>query len=279
MYKKVLAAINEHLNSELAARYAMNLARATGSKLYLVFAASKGVSSGALGRAEEALARLFKEAAELGVEAEAITELGAPVKKISEIVRREGIDIAFAATRREDVKRRFYKGTVSRGLMLGLPCSVAVVRVVAGRQRPKEILVPLKAKVDYLRERAYFTAKIAEAFESTVHVYHVQKTISKFFHGEIHLTPIELEKRVPVEISRFVSELKGYGVDYSESTSAGGAGRSITVEAFSKRRELIVMGASRRGLISNILRGNPVEEVLRDTPCDLIILRPRHENP
>jgi len=38
------------------------------------------------------------------------------------------------------------------------------------------------------------------------------------------------------------------------------------------------MGASERSLLSSILKGNPVEEVLRETPCDLIILKPRHEN-
>jgi nucleotide-binding universal stress UspA family protein len=34
------------------------------------------------------------------------------------------------------------------------------------------------------------------------------------------------------------------------------------------------MGASERSLLKSIIRGNPVEEVLRETPCNLIILRP-----
>ena len=31
MYKKILTAVNEHLNSEVTARYAMNLARICGA--------------------------------------------------------------------------------------------------------------------------------------------------------------------------------------------------------------------------------------------------------
>ncbi|MDP2168586.1 MAG: universal stress protein [Thermodesulfovibrionales bacterium] len=280
MYKKILAAVNEHLNSEVAARYALSLAQASGAKLYTVFAAEPATSPSALRRAEEAMSRLFQAAAEAGIEAEAITGTGDPVRKICGIVRREAVDIVFAATRKADVEKRFYAGTVSRRLSMSLPCSFALVRVVhIGRVRPKEILVPLKARVDRAEERAYFVSKLAQAFEGTVIVFHVRRPISKFFHGEVHLTPLEWEKRLPKDISGFMGHLGRYGIPHRGSSAAGSAGRAITIEAFSKRHDLIVMGASQRSLLSRIIRGNPVEELLRDTPCDLIILRPRHENP
>ncbi|MEW6054190.1 MAG: hypothetical protein AB1552_10465 [Nitrospirota bacterium] len=37
------------------------------------------------------------------------------------------------------------------------------------------------------------------------------------------------------------------------------------------------MGASERSLLGGIVRGNPVEEVLRETPCNLIILGPKRD--
>ena len=49
----------------------------------------------------------------------------------------------------------------------------------------------------------------------------------------------------------------------------GSIGRMIAIEAFSKRHDLIIMGASQRSLLSSILKGNPVEEVLRNTPVTL----------
>jgi hypothetical protein len=37
------------------------------------------------------------------------------------------------------------------------------------------------------------------------------------------------------------------------------------------------MGASERSLLRSIISDNPVENVLRETPCNLIILRPSLE--
>ena len=279
MYKKILAAVNEHLNSEIAARYALNLAKACGSKLYICFIAEKGMSGSNFEKAEEAMKRLFLDAEKMNIEAESITETGEPVEEINKIVRHEGIDITFASTRREDVERRFYAGTVARNLSLKLSCSTALVRAVhMGRIHPKDILIPLKARIAGMSERAYFTAKMAECFGSKVFVFHATTPITKFFHGEIHLTQAQWEKRLPEDISKFIDHMKKHKVEIEGRLLPGAAAKSITVEAAARRHDLIIMGASERSMLSSILKGNPVEEVLRETPCDLIILKPRHEN-
>lgn len=279
MYRKILAAVNEHLNSEVTARYALLLSKACGAKFYTCFIAGKDIPRAAFERAEESMKRLFIDSERMDVTAESITEAGEPAKEISRIVGLEKIDLAFAATRREDVERRFYAGTVTRDLLLRLPCSVALVRVAhMGRIHPRKILVPLKAKVDHIKERAYFTAKMAECCESKVLVFHTAKPITRFFHGEVHLTPLEWEKRLPRDISVFMEQLNKLRVEYEGKLSPGGTARNITIEAAAKRHDLIIMGASERSLLASILKGNPVENVLRETPCDLIILKPRHED-
>ena len=279
MYKKILAAVNEHLNSEIAARYALNLTKACGAKFYICFIAEKGMPQSSFDKAENAVKRLFIEAEELDIKVESITETGEPVTEIKKIVRHEEINIAFASTRREDIERRFYTGTVARSLSLNLPCSVALVRVVhMGKIHPRKILVPLKARIDHVKERSYFTVKMAEGFNSKVVVFHATKPITKFFHGEIHLTPAQWEKRLPDDISDFMGHIKRYQIDFEGRLLPGAAARSITIEAAAKRHDLIIMGASERGLLASILRGNPVEDVLRETPCDLIILKPRYED-
>jgi len=279
MYTKILAAVNEHLNSEISARYALNLAKACGAKLYICFIAEKGMHRSTLDRAEETIKRLFKEAINMDIQVEGITETGEPLKEIEKIARSEKVSIVFASTRREDVEKRFYTGTVARSLSLHLPCSVALVRVVhMGRVRPKNILLPLKAKINHIKERAYFTAKMAEGFGSKVFVFHATKPITKFFHGELHLTPVEWGKRVPKDIADFMEYLRKYEIAYEGRITPGAIGKGITIEAASKRHDLIIMGASERSLLSSLLKGNPVEDVLRETPCDLIIVRPRHED-
>lgn len=279
MYKKILAAVNEHLNSEISSRYALHLARACGAKLYICFIAEKGLSRSSFDKAEDAMKRLFIKAKEMDIQVEGITETGEPMKEIDKIVRHEGINIVFASTRREDIERRFYAGTIARSLSLYLPCTVALVRVVhMGRIHPRKILVPLKGRIDHIKERAYFTAKMAEGFGSKVFVFHATKPITKFFHGEIHLTPVEWEKRLPEDISIFMEHLRKYKIAYEGRFLPGDTARSITIEAATKRHDLVIMGASERSLLSSLLKGNPVEDVLRETPCDLIILKPRHED-
>ncbi len=279
MYGKILAAVNEHLNSEVAARYALHLARACGADFYLCFIADKNMHPSVFNHAQEAMKRLFVEAEKAGIKAESITRTGEAVKEIGTIVKGEGIDLLFAATRREDVQRRFYAGTVARSLSLKLPCSVALVRAVhMGKTRPAKILVPLKAKISMLKERAFFTAKMADSCNAKVVVFHATKPITSFFHGEIHLTPYEWGRRLPDGISRFMAYLGKYEIEHEGRLLPGRTARSITIEAAAKRHDLILMGASERSLLTTLIEGNPVEEVLRETPCDLIILKPRHED-
>jgi nucleotide-binding universal stress UspA family protein len=279
MYNKILAAVNEHLNSEVTSRYALHLARACNAKLYICFIAEKGMSPHDHRTAEDAVNRLSNDALDLNIETERIAEMGNPVAEIGKIVRHENIGIVFASTRREDIEKRFYTGTIARSLSLKLPCSVALVRVVhSGRVHPKRILVPLKARVDHVTERAAFVTRMARAFGSKVFVFHTPKPIEKFFHGEIHLTPPEWEERISHDISHFMEYLKQHDIEHEGRLLPGKTARNITIEAFAKRHDLIIMGASERSLLASLLKGNPVEEVLRETPCDLIILKPRHED-
>ena len=147
-----------------------------------------------------------------------------------------------------------------------------------GRIHPKKILVPLKAKINHIKERAYFTAKIAQCYGSKVFVFHATKPITKFFHGELHLSPVEWEKRLPNDISIFMEYLSEYEIAFEGRMHPGATARNITIEATAKRHDLIIMGASERSFLSSLLKGNPLEDVLRETPCDLIILKPRHED-
>lgn len=279
MYKKILVAVNEHINSEVTGRCALHLSKSCRAKFYTCFIVEKGAPKESLNRAQEAMMRLFVEAEKLEVRVESITRTGEVVKEIAALVRYEGIDIVFAATRREDLERRFYSGTVARRLSLKLPCSVALMRVVhSGRVHPRKILVPLKGTIDHIAERARFAGFMAKAFGSKIFVFHTPKPVERFLHGEVHLTPTEWKERISPDISRFMDYLKQQDIEHEGRLLPGRAARNITIEAFAKRHDLIIMGASERSLLASLLQGNPVEEVLKEAPCDLIILKPRHED-
>jgi nucleotide-binding universal stress UspA family protein len=275
MYRKILATVNEHLNSEVAARYALQLAMKANAQVCFCSIAEKGLSDKAFRSAEGAIKRLSLRARELNVRSDCVIETGDAVSQIRKIVANEGFDLVFAATRREDVKKRFYAQTTARHLSLGLPCSVALVRVVhMGRIHPKTILIPLKASMDHIAERASFAALMAGAFEARIHLFHTTKPLTQFFHGELHLTPLEWETRLPADIVAYIHELGRYDVTFDKKLMPGVAGRAITIEAAAKKHDLIIMGASQRSMLSSLLRGNPVERVLREATCNLIILKP-----
>lgn len=279
MYKKILAAVNEFTNSEIAARYAIALAKSCHAKLTLVFVAEDKLNRDAFKHAESALERLFIEAEGHDIQVESITERGGPFKKISDIVKKNRIDIVFAATRREDIEKRFFMKTLAREFMVKLPCSVAMVRVVRmGRTYPKNILVPLRGHMTRLEERACFVARLASVFHASVTLFHLSNPITSFFHGEIHLKPAQREEHIPKDIEQFTECLHRYEIHHEKKTGYGAISRSITIEAAHKRNDLIIMGASERSLLRSIISGNPVEEVLRETPSNFIILRPRLEH-
>lgn len=279
MYSSILATVNEHLNSEISSRYALNLARVCNARLYLVFIAEKSMISETVSLAERAIHRLFNLALKSGIEVEAITETGDILDEVKRIVKREKIDIVFTSTRREDVEKRFYTGTISRRLLTGLSCSVALVRVVhTGRIHPDKILIPVKSKIDHIEERAFFISAMSRAFNSKLYIFHAKEPVIKFLHGEVHLDHRDIEMRLTDDIMRFIRTLREYDVDFEERLITGFPSKSIIFEAFSKRHDLIVMGATERFLLSSVFKGNPVEELMRETPCDLIILKPRHED-
>jgi nucleotide-binding universal stress UspA family protein len=276
MYQTILAAVNEYSNSEAAARYAIGLAQSCKAKLILSFVAEADAGLETLRHADAALERLFMEAGAKGLEVETIIRKGDPYRQLNALVREKAVDLIFLATRREDVTRRYFTRTLARRLMLHLPCSVALVRVVhPGKIFPRKILVPFRGRPPHPEEKAFFVAKLAQAFGAAVTVFHAPEVLTRFFQGVRPLSHAELEKHVPPEMNRFMKYLEQFRLAPERRLGQGRAGRAITIEAALQKNDLIIMGASERGLLESMLGGNPVEEVLRETPCNLIVLLTR----
>lgn len=276
MYKRILAAVNEHTNSEAAARYATAMAKTCGARLVLAYVSAEPIDRNALKKAEAAIQRLFIDAQEAGIDVMSLALKGDPVKKLVEHAKAQATDIVFAATRHEYGHRRLFDRTVSRELMVKLPCAAAVVRVAGmGRPSPGDILLPLRGGLAFNEERAYFAANLARAFGARITLLHTPEPTSRFFQGELHLTPAEREERIPADIRELAAYLDSQGVASETLTARGSASRAITTEAAIKRSGLIVMGASQRGMLAGLLKGSPVEEILRHAPCSLMIFRPR----
>ncbi len=280
MYGNILAAVNEHSNSEVAARYAIHLAKACKSELTLMFVAGAQVGLEVIRQAESALERLFLEAGARQVQVETLIQKGDPFRQISTVVREKAIDLVFSATRREDVQRRYFVKTISRQLMLRLACSVALVRVVhPGKIFPQNILVPFRGRQSLQDEKAFFVSRLAVAFGAKVTLFHTPESVAGFFRDTIPIPPRGPRPPLPPEIEQFKHILEELSIPAEERLGFGPPGRAITEAAASHHDDLIIMGASERGLWESLVGGNPMEQVLRETLCNLIILLPRRPRP
>jgi len=113
--------------------------------------------------------KALRRAREMDVQAQSITTTGSLCR--SQEVWRRADRPGFRLCEEGHVKKRFYRATTASELMLKLPCSVALTRVVHMEGPPRKILIPLKARIDNVPERAYFGAKMAEGFNSKVFVF------------------------------------------------------------------------------------------------------------
>ena len=78
MYRKILAAINEHVNSEIAARYALYFAKQANARIYFCTIGENGITGQDFRTAEEAVKRLSARAREIGVPFDCILKTGDP---------------------------------------------------------------------------------------------------------------------------------------------------------------------------------------------------------
>jgi nucleotide-binding universal stress UspA family protein len=103
--------------------------------------------------------------------------------------------------------------------------------------------------------------------------------------GRVHLvTVMEVPPQLPTQASVLngksmalllsaVENARSHGVDATaEAISARSAADAIIQSAMSKECDLIVMGSSQRTMTEKMLFGNIVDHVLKNAPCDVVVL-------
>jgi nucleotide-binding universal stress UspA family protein len=271
MYRRILTAVDGSLNAHAAARYAIALARACDASLLVA-----GVMTSPMtGKDEEPMgqsaAGLVSEAEASGVSAHLLIERGEVVKTLDLLVRSHHIDLVMTASRREDAEHRYFLRSVPQRLMAMLPSSLIIVRVLqlGVLAHPREILVPIIGGSFNNAERVYLVSKLATHFQARVIVFHALEEPRMRGQAVPHAAGAS-------RVGAFVEDLRTAGITPQVRIVTGPlVGQAIMHEAARHRHDLIIMGASQRSLFSQWRRGNPVEEVMRQTPCDLFVCRSR----
>jgi nucleotide-binding universal stress UspA family protein len=267
MYRRILTAVDESLNAHAAARYAMALAQACGATLCVAGVLTPTMTGTEEGAMAQSAGSLVSEAEARGVSAHLLMQRGDVVKILDDLSRTHHIDVVMTASRRHDGEQRYFLHTVPQRLMAVLHCSLIIVRVVhlGLLAHPRQILVPVLGGAFDHAERAYVVCRLAAHFHAKLIVFHALERVRR--RGQA----VSYEAGTK-QVGPFLERLREAGPEPQVRIVIGPlVGEAIMQEAARHRHDLIIMGASQRSLFSTWRRGNPVEDVMRRTPCDLFV--------
>ena len=259
-YRKIVTVIDEHTASTIIARYAISLAAACKAELVLYAGHVEGSNEVLLLRTERHLEHLSTIASELNIPVTLIVEAGNLSVMLPKRVQAEHADLVFyPMAPGERYGAALQKHTVHT-LLRTVQTDLAIMRAITmARPHPGRILVPFGKVISDKERRLMFVAELAKSFHSHVTLFHL------------------FEKRetsaMPDDIIWFQEQLRLQNISVQERSGRGTLKKAITVEAITRRNDLIVLGASGRGTLRKLISGNPAGDVMHQPPCNIILFR------
>jgi len=207
------------------------------------------------------LKHMAEIASGLSISVTCVTEIGSLKTLLPKRVRAEHADLVFyplTPTQRLGVDPQQH---TIRHLLRTIPSDLAIMRIISmAKPHPGKILVPLGKNISSMERRLKFVSELARSFQSQVTLY--------------HLTTIgEPEQLLPDNLILFGKQLQQQNIAVLERHGAGELAKAITVEAITRHNDLIVLGATGRGIVRRIFSGNPAADLLRHPPCNSILFR------
>jgi nucleotide-binding universal stress UspA family protein len=182
-------------------------------------------------------------------------------------------------TRVRSGKRGILSGTISEQLLRAVRFNVLAVRVVQPGLlgMPRSLLLPVsghprgfQSGLPFLR---LFAADVAH-----LHILLVQR-VGRFRFRRLSYDRAERLRETGraycQRIERELAEQLGLGDALMDAAAvvSDDVPKEIVIYANQTKSQLIYVGASERNLTQRFLYGNPVEQLLREAPCDVAIYR------
>lgn len=259
-YRKIFSVVTEHTASTVLARYAISLAATCKAELVLYAAHDEGNDETILRHTDRHLDHLFTVAFELDIPVTRITEVGNISKLLPIRVHAEKADLVlYPLTPYERYGAILQRHTVHH-LLRTIRSDLAIMRVITmAKPHPRHILVPLGKVISDKERYLFFITELATSFHSQVTLFHLS--------AEHDATGM------PKVITLFREQLQKQHVTVLERSGKGEICKSITVEAITRHNDLIVLGASERGVLRRLFIGNPAGDVMHQPPCNAILFR------
>lgn len=259
-YRKIFSVINEHTASTVTARYAISMALAGKAELVLYAAHAEGCDETVLRHTDRHLDHLFTIAFELDIAVTRITEVGNISALLPKRVLAEKADLVLYPLSPDERYGADLQQHTVHSLLRTIKSDLAIMRAITmAKPHPRRILVPLGKIISDTERRLGFVVGLARSFHAQVTLYHLSAELDV--------------KRMPDDITRFRNQLQHQGITVLERSGSGAIGKSIAVEAITHHNDLIVLGASERGLLRRLFFGNPAGDVMHLPPCNALLFR------
>ncbi len=279
METPIYLAYDGSLNGDWVSRYALRFAKTSaGGRLHVLH-----VHDGALAR--EKLATLVEDGERSGVavSAEEIPCDGDVAHTLTQALPGDEDALLICGTRVRETGKGLLAGTVTERLLRDGHHNVLAIRVVDPGLlgAPKRLLYPMSENPFTARRALPFLQLFTPTLEEMVLM-----TVKAMRSGSFERLSTEQAHRLLKERQAYVEERAAYlrqelapaafRLDCRAVVSDDWP-KEILLTAGRVRAQLLFMGATERTLPQRFLFGNPLEQVLRGTPCDVAIFRRAHE--
>lgn len=267
------------INADWVSRYALNMAHNAGSRhLVLVHIDDQVFSSQTMA---DKMAIVQAEAADLDVHLDCrIVPLSGGVSaSLCRAIPAGPDSLCVCGARITSRGKGFLAGTISEQLLRSRHCDVMAIRVVRPGLlgAPGDLLFPLSGHPLGFQAALSFFRLLAPGVRS-LHLLRVMKVSSLWFRymGVAKARTLRSEGmsylNAVLDDIRRQHEASGLHVDGKVILSDDWV-KEILIQASKLHTQMIIMGASDRNLPSRYFYGNKIEQILRETPCDVGIYR------
>jgi len=281
---KLILFVSDLSESAKAILYATSQAKLNGAKVLLVHfipshlqAAAGGLGTGSLssefGTVRAKMDQVANEIQREGLLCESVVLNGLPAEQLPALVKSRGVDRVIVATRILGGVERMQEGSVAEDLMVSLEVPVFTIGPHAhpftvSDARPRQVLLATSFRAGS-SVCTGFASTFAELYEGQLTMLHVLDVggMSKYQKEKARdATRQRLSAYIPGEVN-----LRHPPVI---AIHEGDPATAILERAGSSSDDLIVLGSPSSSVVSRILTGNVVHQVVTEARCPVVTIKP-----
>jgi len=280
MLQSILLAVECRRVDDAAVDAAVRLAKAFGSKLtllHVVEATHPAIQLYRMQDTESYMGKLSNYLAEMQVTvARAVVKLGAPAQTIIDVAQEQNADLIVIGAGDRKNSAVFTLGPIAEAVTGHAPQPVLAVRPGDPELQFKKILCPVDQSRTSFRGLQN-AVRLAKAIGSELFVLSVIPEVSWLTAaaetGVLTDARLEYATEWTQEFEQFLQKVDFSDVAWKSEVRYGVPQEQIVAAAKELGSDLIVMGATGRAGLVQVLLGSTTRRLMRDMPCSLLTVK------